>query len=174
MSAPPVTAADLAHLADPRPDAPSGYHGVYPDPSGRTFQARFFQKKVCSGRPTPREAAVELVRHWKRAFGSDWRDVWYYRQTAGWVVWRGHGGWWGLAAVRAGGERAVLVGRHPLGPWGCVAADTPGSRAFPTEAAARRGVVRWAVREWGTGRRFAVRRTWTPSHSAARGVKGTG
>lgn len=163
-----VSASDLAHIVDTRPGSTSGYHGVYRLDGKTTFEAHFFQRKICSGQPTPREAAIILVRRWKATFGAHWRDAWYYRQTQGWVVWRDIGGWWGLAEIV--GQAVVMIGRHPQFKWACPVAETPGCKPFPTERAARRGMVAWAKRLWGKGRRFVVRRTYCPGRSAARAV----
>jgi hypothetical protein len=162
----PVTASDLLYLRDTRPQSDTGYHGVYPDKTSGTFHARFFQKRICSGMPTARAAAQTLIRHWKATFGTNWRKVWHLRQTQGWVVWRAPGGWW--AEVDACGEGGRVIGRHPEYQWACEAEETPGCRPFPSEQSARRGVVAWAKRQWGNGRRFVIRRAWAPGRSAAR------
>lgn len=163
-----VTDDDLQFLWDGRLESKSNYHGVYEDKTPGTFQARFFQKKICSGRPTPREAAIALVRRWKATFGADWRSAWYYRQTQGWTTLRDAGGWWGCVEIV--GEAVVLIGRHPEWKWAAAVQDTPGCKPFPSEAAARKGIVRWAKRLWGRDRRYVVRRTYCAGRNAARVV----
>jgi len=168
MSTPPetpVTQADLGVLADPRPDAPSPYRGVYPEKGG--YVAKAFKRRVGGTFPTPREAAKALVAWWKAAYGRRWVSVWLLRQTPGWTLVRAAGGgWWARAELA--GEAEVLLGQRGGAP--CQAALTPGCRPFPTRQAARDGVAGWAEGVWGGRGRQRVRRTWAPGRSAGRSM----
>ena len=156
--APTVTSDDLHYISNPAPDAPSPYHGVYPG-KGRSWEARAYKRRVGGPEPTPRAAAVKLIRWWKQRYGTRWRAAWAYRQTTGWTAMRCRGGVWALAEVC--GQAVVTVGVGPDGR-ACDAVATPGSRPFPDRTAAAEGVRAWAEREWGADGRYRVRRTWAP------------
>ncbi len=75
----PVTRADLAVLHDPSPDSLSGFHGVYRH-KGR-WRAVAMQIDVCQWQPTPRAAAIELVRFYFHWYGPNWRRFYEARKS---------------------------------------------------------------------------------------------
>ena len=161
---PHVSADDLVYIAALSSDAPSPYHGVYPNEWG-AWEARAFKWRICSPTDTPKKAAVKLVQWWKARYGAKWRAVWFLRQTAGWTAVRVRGGVWALAEVC--GEAVVLVGRDENGR-GCEVATTPGARPFPDKVSAARGVAEWAAGVWGAEARYVIRLTWAAAVNRAR------
>lgn len=146
----PVSRADLAVVTSPDPFHVTGYEGVFRraerDRVRVLYAAKAFKRWVGPGRETPREAAEDVVRWWKEAFGDGWAAVFRHRRSNQFTLIRDGGGWRVLAFVRG---RPVYVGsrRAARGDW------------YPTVAAARRAFGRWRQDTFGADAHLWVRRT---------------
>lgn len=155
-----VSQSDLDALRHPDPCSDSPYRSVYRDGSG--WQARAFKRRIAPVRPSPREAAADVVRWWRDRYGDRWFEFFSYRQAAGWTLFRAGRGWWVVAYV--GGD-GVIMG--DLGG-SLVAATATGCGPFPTRPAAARAVRRWADATYGADAGAVLRRRWAGTHNPGR------
>jgi hypothetical protein len=142
-------------------DSEAGYHGVYPRRSGN-WQAKPAKGVSMSSRhPTPRHAAIQVVRWWKDTYGAEWLAYFQARRTVPYILRKesiepGFETWdeTGLSCPAMGYRLMVYI----RGVLKCVPPPDEGEDAvmFTTRKAAIRYFHRWAKETYGDAARFHV------------------